>query len=107
MKKIIISSEVLTKALSKISHAVLKNPILPMIKNIHCTATPGKLEMTATDLEVTIRLVCDCEYKQESFTFLVPFELLSKIVRLNKNCPLTITETKKGIKISGDTDVFE
>lgn len=105
MKKLIISTAVLAPALKKLSYAVNKNAVLPVLRNILVRATENNVTLIASDLEVTIhyQLICDCK---EGFEVLVPFEYLTKIVAVNKNCPLTI-ESGTSLKIMGPDDIYE
>lgn len=105
MKKLIISTSLLVPALKKLSQAVNKATVLPVLSNILLKATENQVVLIASDLEITIhyKLVCEC---RTEFECLVPFEFLSKIVALNKNSPITI-ESGKTLKIIGDVDVYE
>lgn len=107
MKKFIISSEVLKKALGKLNNAVPKNPVLTALGSILCRVQNKSVEFICTDLEVTIQYRCECETSGESFEFLLPFQLIHKIIGFSKNVPLTFSQDKNGIKITGDNDVYE
>ena len=105
MKKLIISASLLAPALKKLSQAVNKATVLPVLSNILLKASENQVILIASDLEITIhyKLVCECKVE---FECLVPFEFLNKIVALNKNCPLTI-EAGKTVKIAGPNDEYE
>ncbi|HXS55774.1 MAG TPA: hypothetical protein VN726_06595 [Hanamia sp.] len=107
MKKFIISSDVLKKVLSKLNNAVAKNTVLPVLSNLLCKVTDRSVEFISTDLEVTIQYRCECETSGDGFEFLLPFQLIHKIVGFSKNVPLTFSQEKVGIKITGDNDVYE
>ena len=107
MKKFIISTEALSKALHKLSYAVNPKTIVPALSNIYCKVTSQSIEFITSDTEITIHYRCVCETSGEGFEFLLPFQLISKIVALNKRMPLTFSMEKKGIKITGDTDAYE
>ena len=105
MKKLIISTAALAPALKKLSQAVSSNAPLPVLKNLYCRVTPGQLELIGTNTEITIFYRMECEMKEE-FEFLAPFDLLSKIVAINKNCPLEI-EAGKHVRIKGPDDNYD
>lgn len=107
MKKFIISSDVLAKALHKLSHAVHAKSVVPALSNIYCKVGNGSLELICSDMETTIHYHCPCETNSEAFEFLFPYLLLSKIIALNKSCPLTFSMEKKGLKITGDNALYE
>lgn len=106
MNKIIISSDILKPALDKLGHAVSSKPVLPQLAYMLCKAGDNKIEMTATNTELTISMKLECECPGETFEFLMPFEFLSRIVGMNKHCPLTI-ECGKKVKVSGPNDAYE
>lgn len=107
MKKFIISSDALARALHKLTNAVHAKTVMPALSNIYCKVSDKSLEMICTNLETTIHYHCECETNGEEFEFLLPFQLISKIIALNKSCPLSFSLEKKGIKIMSDTDVYE
>jgi DNA polymerase-3 subunit beta len=105
MKKLIISSDALKTALGKLSQAVDPKSILPVLKNLYCKVTAGQLQLTGSDTEITIVYKVECEAKEE-FEFLLPYEFTSKIVALNKHCPLEI-EVGKKVLLKGPNDAYE
>ncbi len=105
MKKLIISSDLLKKALVYLGHAVNANTVLPILKNLYCRVTPMQIEFIATNMEITIFYRMECQ-SQETFDFLISFDFLSKIVALNNNCPIEIIAGKV-IKINGPNDKYE
>jgi len=107
MKKFIISTAALKKVLHKLSYAINPKSTLPILNNIWCKVSGGSVEFIATDLEATILYRQPCEYAGEAFEFLLPFQLVQKIVSLSKECPLSFSLEKKGIKITGENDVYE
>lgn len=107
MKKFIISTQTLKKVLHKLSYAVSIKSTLPVLGNIWCKVTDQSIEFIACDLELTIQYRQECETTGDGFEFLMSFQLIQKIVSLSKNCPLTFSLEKKGIKITGENDVYE
>lgn len=105
MKKLIISTSTLAPALKKVGLAINKGSVLPILSNLLVKASTDQAVFISTDLEITIHYKVACECKTE-FQFLVPFEILNKIVTLNKSCPLTI-ESGKSLKIFCENDVYE
>jgi len=85
----------------------LKNPTLPSLSNILCKITKNRIEFIVSDLEVTLLYRCDCETTGETFDLLIPFQLLSQIVALNKDLPLSFSMEAKGVKITGDNDSYD
>jgi DNA polymerase-3 subunit beta len=104
MKKIIISTEALKPALSKLGQAIAQKPVLPVTGSLFCRVTPDQLELIATNTELTILYRLECVAK-EAFEFLVPYDVLNTIVAANKSCPLTISVTDK-INIKGNIDEY-
>jgi DNA polymerase III subunit beta len=104
MKKIIISSATLKQALQKLNLVIVSRPQLPVLANIYCKVTEGKLELITSNAEITIFYRMECE-AQEAFDFLIPFDFLNKIVGLNKHCPLEIESGKK-VKITVGSDIY-
>lgn len=105
MKKIIIGSPNLKKALTKLSQAINIKHLLPVLTNIYCKVSPSKIEFIGSDTEITIFYHCDCEAK-DTFELLLPFEFINKIVALYKDLPLEI-EVGKLVKIKCNNDVYE
>lgn len=105
MKKLIIASPNLRKALTKLSQAINPKHLLPAATNIFCKASPDKIEFIGTDTEITIIYSADCECK-ETFEFLLPFEFINKIVSIYKDAPL-VFEVAKAVKIKCNEDVYE
>lgn len=107
MKKFIVSSQILKQVLHKLGLAVNTKTVLPVLSNVYIKVTDGQLELITSDLETTIIYRTEAETSGEGFEFLMSYQLLSKITTLSKNVPLTFSLEKKGIKITGDNDVYE
>lgn len=105
MKKLTINSDVLKPALTKLGRVVSANPSLPVLSNLFCKVTEGNVEMIGTNTDITIycRILCEAS---ESFEFLLPFDILRKVVSLNKHCPIFI-ESGRLVKITADNDTYE
>jgi DNA polymerase III subunit beta len=106
MKKIIISAEVLKKALEKLSHAVNAKGILPITTFLLCKVEGNTITMVATNTEVTILYKVECESKEDG-QFLLPFDFIQKIVAYNPNFPIEIEAGVKKVKVKADNDVYE
>lgn len=105
MKKLIVSSEQLSTAFSKVGLVVnTKNP-LPVLANLYCRVSEKQLELVASNIALTIFYRMECE-ASEAFEFLLPFEFIKKIVALNKHCRIEI-ELGKKLKIKGINDEYE
>lgn len=107
MKKIIISTTALRPILHKLGLIILKNPTVPALSNIFCKVTKGSIEFIVSDLEITMLYRCECETTGDAFDFLIPFQLLSQVVSLNKDMPLSFTLDEKGVKITGENDSYD
>lgn len=107
MKKLIISSDALNKAMKKLGQAVNPKSILPILSNMHCKASKGSLELTTSDTEVTISTRIDAEVQGE-FEMLLPFKYVHGIVALLGSQPITIELlSKTKAKLAADKDVFD
>jgi DNA polymerase III sliding clamp (beta) subunit (PCNA family) len=106
MKKIIISADVLKKALAKLSHAINSKGILPITTSLLCKVESKTLTLIATNTEVTILYKVECEAK-EDFEFLLPFDFIQKVVGFNPHCPIEIEAGVKKVKVKTYDDVYE
>lgn len=106
MNKLIISSETLKPALAKLGQAIGKNTALPILENLYFKATPGFVDIIASNLEITIFYRVNDPTMTESFEFLVPFDFVNKIVAINRHCPLEFINGKV-LKIKGPNDTYD
>lgn len=107
MKRLIISTDALKPALSKLGQVIPDKPALPALSNIFFRARKGEVELITSDLELTISYVCSCECV-EPFEMLIPFDYLKKVVSRSASEPLQIIlhDSNKGA-IKGETDNYQ
>ncbi|GAO43760.1 DNA polymerase III subunit beta [Flavihumibacter petaseus] len=106
MQKVILSSDALKAGLKKLSQAISKKSVMPVLQNVLCKVSEGHMEMISSDLELTIKLVLEVEAK-ESFQFLLPFEFVSKIVGILKVQPIAIEVETSRVALRAEHDLFE
>lgn len=107
MKKFIISSDALKQMIQTVSIAVNPKATIPVLTNILCKVTDKKLEIVATDLEITMLHSGHCETEGAPFDFLLPFDMLKQLTSKMGKYPLQFVVEKKGVKINGDNEVYE
>jgi DNA polymerase-3 subunit beta len=106
MKKLIINADAFRNALKRLSRAVSANPTLPVLSNILLRAKAGTVELTATDLQLTISCSLPCECKDE-IEVLIPYAILAKLTPLLGIQPLTIQVGKATATITADGEVYK
>jgi len=110
MKKFILSSDDLKKALKKVGQAINEKTVLPVLKNIYCKVGKEDVEFIASDLEISISYRCPIHEvgDQEPFELLLPYSFLHDIVAKMKNEPIIIEHpsTRKA-RIVCTEDKFE
>lgn len=107
-KQFKIQAADLKKVMDKVGLAVSSNPAIPITKNILVqitSLTTGYI--TGTDLEMQIGHDIDVESEIEEAECLIPFELLNKIIALNKGALMTFVFEGKGLSIKTDTDDYK
>lgn len=108
MQKFKVNTEVLAPALSKLQPAMRSKPVISSLSSIYVKVQEGKLELTASDLELTIIERIDCETNGDGFEALLPFSFLSSIVALNKKTDLVFEYNgKNGLSIISELDSYE
>ncbi len=107
MKKFIVSNQQLKTALHKLGNVINARTILPALSNIYCKVGDKSIEMIVSDLETTMIYRAEAETSGEAFEFLLPFQLISKIVSLSRFAPLSFQMEKNKLKITGENDVYE
>jgi DNA polymerase-3 subunit beta len=108
MKKLIIASDALRKAMKKLGLAVSQKSILPALTSIYCKVEKDQLELITSDMEITISQTITAETKGEPFEFLLPFDFTSKLMALLGSQPITLEQVSKtGIKITADGEEYE
>lgn len=108
MKKFIISADTLKPALKKLSQAIHKKTVLPVLTNLLIKVSKKEVELITSDLELTIHFNCECEAVDAPFEFLMPFDFLSKVVGLTGSAPITIELlSAKKARIHGEYDSYD
>jgi DNA polymerase III subunit beta len=106
MTKVIVSSDVLKKTLKRLGNAINEKSALPILCSILCKIENNKLSMAATDLEITITEIVDCEIDGTE-SFLLPYKLINQVVGFSNGLPIIIVSKGKNITITSDGDTFK
>src|SRR5581483_9524417 len=77
--KLHIQTESLHKKLPFLNHAVSSKSQLPVLLNILLQADKNKLILSATDLEIGIRIEMECEVEEEG-TVTIPAKIFSELI---------------------------
>ena len=106
MKRIIIQSNDLKPALSKLGQVISTRATQPVLQNILCRVTPGQLELIGTNTETTIyyRLACEAP---EAGEFLLPYDFIHELIALKKNTPLEIEAFKTKVVVSDEAGSYD
>lgn len=102
--KAIIDAQSLYKELKKISPAIKNNTVLPILTCVKLDFEKNILTVSATDLETSISVKCDCECQK-------PFSIVMEYADISGVCgkvsgPVTISSEKNGVSITGESDKF-
>lgn len=110
MKKVIVSSDSIRAGMSLMAHAINPKSALPVTRNVLLRVSKGKIQMVATDTELTVIADYPAETPSgtEPFELLIPFDFLKNIVSLIRSAPVMIEHpsARKASIIEGD-DVFK
>lgn len=110
MKKVTINSNALKSAVKKLAPAVNSKSILAVMKSILVDWDGSRLQMIATDLEITVGYEISVveSAEKDPFQVLIPFQFLSDVISLYSNIPVSIEHpTKTKIRIVAGQDVYE
>ena len=88
--KFLVSSSALLKLLNGLNGVIPSHPVVPILENFLFQLTPGKLTVTASDLETSIVAVLAIE-GQERGEIAVPARLLIDTLKNLPDQPLTFT----------------
>ena len=88
--KFLVSSSALLKLLTGLNGLVTNNPVVPILENFLFQIKPGKLTVTATDLETSITAVLAIEGKEQG-EIAVPARLLLDTLKNLPDQPITFT----------------
>lgn len=101
-----IQAATLKMVLDKVGLAAGTATVLPLTSDIMVTITRNKGYILGTDLQMQIGYGFEVESEIEA-EFLLPFDLLSKIVSLSKGLTMTFTINSKNIVIETETDKYQ
>ena len=106
--KFIVSSSALLKQLQNINGVVTTNPVVPILENFLFEIEPGKLTITASDLQTSIITEMDVEAK-EGGNIAVPARTLLDTLKNLPEQPLTFTidEDNLSIEVSSDNGRYK
>lgn len=107
MKKLIVSSDSVSKAMKKLSQAINPKSILPVLRNIYCIVGKGELQLVTSDNEITISYTLNAETTGHPFEMLIPFDYLNKLIGIVESTPIEIelaAARKARITTNGDID---
>jgi len=85
---------------SRANRALAARTALPVLQGLHCEASAGRLRVTGTDLEITIRTSGEVEVLEEGRA-MVPGRLLGEAVRKMPPGAVTIATTDSEAEIEG------
>lgn len=97
-----ISKALILKALSNVNGAVEKRNTIPVLLNVKIEAKNGKIDLTATDMDIVIVSSSLANVKKDGATT-VPAQLFYDVVRKipdGVNIDVALSEDKSNIKIS-------
>lgn len=104
--KIQFKRDVLLKVLQRIQGIVEKRHTMPILSNILLIAKPGKIEIIATDLEVSIKDLCDAVVTEEGIITINAKKLFEIIKELTDEKIDIYTEEGGKIVIKGGKSQF-
>lgn len=95
--KFTVSSTELLHALLSVSRAIPAKPSIPIIENFLFVLRDNRLEITATDLDLTLRTALPINLVDEDGQIAVPAKLLTDSLKEFPELPLTFTSGNDGI----------
>jgi len=78
--KLVVSKENILEGLQKVQSGISTRNTLPILNNVYLSAKEGKVQLTATDLEVSVQTTCEAKIAREGGTTL-PARRLFSIIR--------------------------
>ena len=85
---------------SRANRALAARTALPVLQGLHCEASAGRLRVTGTDLEITIRTSGEVEVLEEGRA-MVPGRLLGEAVRKMPPGAVTIATNDSEAEVEG------
>ena len=95
--KFTVSSTELLHALLSVARAIPTKPSIPIIENFLFSLKNNRLEITATDLDLTLRTALPVNLVEEEGAIAVPAKLLTDSLKEFPELPLTFTAGAEGI----------
>ena len=92
----IVSSAALLKGLVDVSKAIPTKTALPILENFLFVLADGKLEITASDQELTLRTIIEPESVSADGSIAVPARQLVELLKALPDQPITIKTTGEG-----------
>jgi DNA polymerase-3 subunit beta len=80
--KLVIDKDNILEGLQKIQSGISARNTLPILYNVHLKTHEGQLQLTATDLEISVQTMCEAKVNREGGTTLPARRLLSIIREL-------------------------
>lgn len=95
----------LKEAIARVGHVVNSRSVLPTLQSILVTLANGQVELTASDLQITVTygILCDVEGEGQ---FLMPYLELKNLLALSHGEVVVGFEETKGVTVLFDKDVF-
>lgn len=91
-----ISSATLLKGLLDVSKAIPTKTAMPILENCLFVLKDGKLEITASDKELTLRTSVEVASSESDGSMAVPARQLTELLRSLPDCPLNVKVTAEG-----------
>jgi len=91
-QKFIFNSGAMVSALTIATKVMSKNPVVPVLENYYLDVNNGRLTVTGTDLQTTMRVSFSVESK-ENFSCLIPptvIKYLQKVIKEDGPAPITL-----------------
>jgi DNA polymerase III subunit beta len=105
--KLVASKESILEGLQKVQSGISSRNTLPILNNVHLSAKGGKVQLTATDLEVSVQTTCEAKIAREGGTTL-PARRLFSIIRELSSADVEINvDDKDTATIKSGSSVFK
>jgi DNA polymerase-3 subunit beta len=105
--KVVCDRSALVEAVSQVGAVVVSRTPTPVLLCIKLKAEDGRLELSATDLEVGLRMSLDEVDIEEAGEALVPADKLSQIIRACDDPTLTLETEEHAMHIRGENAHFK
>jgi len=105
--KLVASKENILEGLQKVQSGIGTRNTLPILNNVHLKAKEGSVQLTATDLEVSVQTTCEAKIAREGGTTL-PARRLFSIIRELPSSDVEINVDDKDVAtIKSGSSVFK